>query len=105
MDVIRSPWRQAYVTEGAREPGCVLCRALRRRGGTPRAWWSTRAALNFVVMNLYPYNAGHVMVAPRRHVARLADATAEELAEMMVLARRLEASWGRSTGPTASTSA
>jgi ATP adenylyltransferase len=41
-------------------------------------------------MNLYPYNAGHVMVATRRHVGSLGDATAEELAEMMSLARRLE---------------
>ena len=48
------------------------------------------APLNFVVMNLYPYNSGHVMVAPRRHVATLQAATAEELAEMMALARRME---------------
>ncbi len=41
-------------------------------------------------MNLFPYNAGHVMVAPGATWARSADATAEELAEMMALARRLE---------------
>jgi ATP adenylyltransferase len=46
--------------------------------------------LNFVVMNLFPYNGGHVMVAPRRHVGSLAAATLEELSEMMALARRLE---------------
>jgi ATP adenylyltransferase len=49
-----------------------------------------RGDSNFIVMNLYPYNAGHVMVAPRRHVGSLAEATTEELAEMMSLARRLE---------------
>jgi ATP adenylyltransferase len=37
------------------------------------------AAHTFVVMNLYPYNAGHVMIAPRRHVGSLAEATPEEL--------------------------
>ena len=41
-------------------------------------------------MNLYPYNAGHVMIAPRRHVGSLAEATPEELSETMALARRLE---------------
>jgi ATP adenylyltransferase len=41
-------------------------------------------------MNLYPYNAGHVMVAPLRHVASLSLATPEEVAETMTLARRLE---------------
>ena len=49
------------------------------------------AAFNFVVMNLFPYNSGHLMVAPRRHVATLQGATSEELDEMMALARRLEA--------------
>jgi ATP adenylyltransferase len=49
------------------------------------------SALNFLVMNLYPYSSGHVMIATRRHVATLGEATAEELAEMMALARRLEA--------------
>jgi ATP adenylyltransferase len=46
--------------------------------------------LNVVVMNLYPYNGGHLMVAPRRHVATLSAASPEELAEMMALARRTE---------------
>jgi ATP adenylyltransferase len=46
--------------------------------------------LNFVVMNLYPYNGGHVMVAPKRHVGTLSEATVPELTEMMALARRLE---------------
>ncbi len=49
-----------------------------------------RAPLSFVVVNLYPYSSGHLMVAPRRHLGRLADATPEELTEMMALARRLE---------------
>jgi ATP adenylyltransferase len=44
-----------------------------------------------VVANLYPYSGGHVMVAPRRHVGSLGEATPEELGEMMSLARRLEA--------------
>jgi ATP adenylyltransferase len=44
----------------------------------------------FVVMNLFPYNAGHVMVAPARHVGSLGLATPEELAEIMALAQRLE---------------
>jgi ATP adenylyltransferase len=89
MDRIWSPWRQAYVTEGVREPGCILCRAAE----TPNDEGSLVVhvgALNFVVLNLYPYNAGHVMIAPKRHFATLGEATDPELAEMMTLARRLE---------------
>ena len=50
-------------------------------------------------MNLYPYNAGHVMIAPRRHLGSLAEATPEELSEMMALARRLESVMAEVYGP------
>lgn len=89
MERLRSPWRQAYVTGAQAQPGCVMCNALGAAGRDDSLVVHV-AALNFVMMNLYPYNSGHVMIAPHRHVARLADATAEELAEMMRLARRLE---------------
>jgi ATP adenylyltransferase len=91
---IWSPWRKAYVTAGAREAGCVLCRAL-EHAADPDSLVVQVAALNFVVMNLYPYNAGHVMIAPRRHLGSLAEATSEELSEMMALARRLESVMAR----------
>jgi ATP adenylyltransferase len=44
----------------------------------------------FVILNLYPYNSGHLMVVPRRHVGTLAAAAADELCEMMELTRRAE---------------
>jgi len=84
-----TPWRQAYVTEGARPASCVLCRA--QEDGEAEKLRVHVGEKNFVVMNLYPYNAGHVMVAPKRHIGSLAEATPEELSEMMALARRLEA--------------
>jgi ATP adenylyltransferase len=80
----------AYVTSADRTPGCVLCRARDGEGGADRLIVHV-AETNFVVMNLYPYSGGHVMVAPKRHLGSLAEATPEELAEMMALARRLEA--------------
>lgn len=90
MDVIRSPWRSAYVSRAAdAEPGCVLCNAL-AGAGTPESLVVHVAPLCFLVMNLYPYNSGHVMISPRRHVGSLSDATAEEATEMMLLSRRLE---------------
>jgi ATP adenylyltransferase len=89
MDTIWSPWRRAYVTSAARDPGCVLCRSLDGAAEADSLVVHV-AAHNFVVMNLYPYNAGHVMIAPRRHVGSLAEASAEERSEMMDLARWLE---------------
>ena len=77
------------MTSADRTPGCVLCRARDGEGGADRLIVHT-AEWNFVVMNLFPYTGGHVMVAPKRHLGSLAEATAEELSEMMALARRLE---------------
>ena len=77
------------MTEGVRTAACVMCDALAHAGSDDSLVVHV-GALNFVVMNLYPYNSGHVMVAPRRHVGSLQAATPEELAEMMALARRLE---------------
>jgi ATP adenylyltransferase len=90
MERIYAPWRRAYVTGEGKPGGCVLCDALANRDAEDSLVVHV-APLNFVMMNLYPYNSGHVMVATRRHVATLQGATPEELDEMMALARRLEA--------------
>ena len=74
---------------GDRDQGCVLCRAI-EAAREPASLVVHVAALNVVVMNLYPYNGGHLMIAPRRHLANLRDARPEELGEMMLLARRTE---------------
>ena len=49
-----------------------------------------RTPLSFVVLNLYPYNNGHLMVVPKRHVASLASSTPEELTDLMRLTRHAE---------------
>jgi ATP adenylyltransferase len=67
----------------------VFCRAV-EEASRPESLVLHLASLNVVVMNLFPYNGGHLMVAPRRHVGSLAEATPAELAEMMALARETE---------------
>jgi ATP adenylyltransferase len=49
-----------------------------------------RGRVCYVILNLYPYNNGHMMVVPNRHVANLASTTAEEQAELMRLTRHAE---------------
>ena len=78
-----------YVTTVDKTPGCILCNARDGVEGSEKLLVH-ESALNIVLMNLYPYTSGHVMVAPKRHVATLSEATAEELADMMALTRRLE---------------
>ena len=49
-----------------------------------------RSPLSYVILNLYPYNNGHLMVVPHRHVATLASSTADELGDLMRLTRHAE---------------
>jgi ATP adenylyltransferase len=89
MDILRSPWRTAYVTRDPGDEGCVFCKAL-EKASEPESLVVHAGILAFVVMNLFPYNAGHVMVVPRRHVGSLGEVTEAELTEVARLARRLE---------------
>ena len=49
-----------------------------------------RNPLSYVILNLYPYNNGHLMVVPNRHVATLASSTPDELGDLMRLTRHAE---------------
>jgi ATP adenylyltransferase len=88
MDRLWSPWRLAYVTgaSGDTPPACVFCAA----AGAATEGLDGRDSLvlvrgdhTFVILNLYPYNNGHLMVVPHRHVASLAALTSAEAAEVM----------------------
>ena len=93
MERLWSPWRLDYVSgTGAAGGECVFCAAL-TGAETSRPGSSlivARADTCFVILNLYPYNNGHVMVVPNRHVGSLAEASATELGELMTMAQRAE---------------
>jgi ATP adenylyltransferase len=89
-DIMWAPWRMAYVgAEHAgeyEEPSCVFC-DLPRRDDDERSLILRRGRRAFVIMNLYPYNNGHLMMVPYEHVDSLRDLPVETLAEMMELAQ------------------
>ena len=68
--------------------GCIFCEALGREADDSLLLYRGRTC--FVILNLYPYNNGHLMVVPNRHVAALAGAEPGELAELMALTRHAE---------------
>lgn len=88
MDHLWSPWRLQYVTGGTARPGCVFCTA--DDDGGQEALIVHRGAAAYVILNLFPYNNGHLMVVPGRHIASLVDATRDELIELMELTRLSE---------------
>ena len=83
MERLWSPWRLAYVTGSGGTNGCVFC-------DTTDDLLLFRGRVTFVILNKYPYNNGHVMVVPNRHVPSLSALTAEEQAELMRLTRHAE---------------
>jgi len=89
MDFIWSPWRYDYLASGGAKPSsCVFCVATDRTHDAERLI-VFRGIYNFVILNLFPYTSGHVMVAPYDHLDTLAVAKPEQLVEMMELAQRL----------------
>lgn len=82
-----APWRMEFI-RGPKEEGCFLCRII-REGPSQDAenLVVCRGKTGLLLMNRYPYNGGHLMAAPYRHVGTLGTLSPEELAEMMELTR------------------
>jgi ATP adenylyltransferase len=89
MEHIWAPWRLAYVTGAEQRPdeGCFLCVA---RSGTDDAATLViaRSKRCFAILNRYPYNPGHLMIAPNDHVPSITDLSAATLTAVMTLAQR-----------------
>jgi ATP adenylyltransferase len=88
MEHLWSPWRLAYITGTGQPTGCVFCTALTDAEADQLILFRGRTC--FVILNLFPYNNGHLMVVPNRHVASLAALSADELCELAELTQRSE---------------
>jgi len=88
MDRIWSPWRHSYVTRAEEPAGCVFCIA--RTVGEGRQLIVHEGTLAYVILNKFPYNSGHLMVVPHRHIAHLAGLEDSELSEMAKLTQLSE---------------
>ncbi len=82
MERIFAPWRIRYVL-ATKPKDCVFCSAA--RGDEREMLVVYKAERSFVIMNRHPYNPGHVMVCPKRHVPSTEDLSDEELLEIMRL--------------------
>ncbi|MDD4635082.1 MAG: HIT domain-containing protein [Dehalococcoidales bacterium] len=89
MEHLWSPWRIEYIrlAKSGEEQGCILCDKPNEQDDTENLILA-RGDYNFVIMNRYPYIAGHLMVAPLRHTALLEDLSPEELLEHFQLVQK-----------------
>jgi ATP adenylyltransferase len=78
MNKLWAPWRVKYVTKVIKKTkGCVFCKILREKNDK-KNFIIKRKKHAYSVLNIYPYNNGHMMIIPRRHVSDLGDFTREE---------------------------
>ena len=89
MDYLWTPWRYQYITTADKAEGCPFCHK-RDIGDDRKALIVHRARHNFVILNLFPYTSGHMMVVPYEHLDSLEKLPAEAAVEMIELAQRLE---------------
>ncbi len=73
-----------YIENHGKEGGCIFCSALERTDG-PENLIVHRGQVAFVILNLYPYTSGHLMVVPNLHKATLEELNPEIRSEMMEL--------------------
>lgn len=84
MRVLWAPWRMAYIKKAARLTGCIFCDKSRRRTDAANLILH-RGRSGFVMMNLFPYNSGHLMVSPYTHVKSLDLLSTDESLDLLAL--------------------
>ena len=87
-ETLWAPWRMEYILDKTPSPGCIFCLPGGHRGPLRERLVLFSDPLVFVMMNRFPYNNCHLLVAPRRHVATLSEASAEERAALIDLTAR-----------------
>ena len=93
MDVLWSPWRYDYITSSGAEKksGCVFCNILNNSASDEENFILKRAEFNFVILNIYPYTSGHLMIVPYDHLAMLDESSKKATDELMELTKSVQA--------------
>ncbi len=95
MDLLWSPWRYDYIKSGDQKlPAdsgiCVFCEILNSPATDEEKFILHRAGHNFVILNIYPYISGHLMIVPFAHIAELDQASKAITDELMDLTKRCQ---------------
>ena len=87
MDRLWSPWRYGYVSKARASDPCIFCEKASQNQDRENLV-VYRGRLNLVLLNLYPYTTGHLMIAPYQHGGSFADFPTQTLHEMMDLSQQ-----------------
>ena len=104
MKKLYAPWRSSYTTDTTRgkhdestPEDCAFCTKFRTQDDA-KSYILARFKHHAVLLNLYPYNAGHVLVCPYRHVADYTELTPDETAEFAEFTKRAVRALRRASG-------
>lgn len=100
MDHIWAPWRLEYIRKAEKTDACFLC-AKAQQNQDKASYILYRGKSNFVMLNLFPYNPGHILVVPYKHTGDLNELTPEEIYEHFDLIRRSINALSETIGSTA----
>ena len=92
-----APWRIKYILK-EKPDGCVFCEKLNDNNDKDN-YILERGKDSFTIMNIYPYNNGHLMIVPNRHIAEIEQLTVNEMSEMMELVSRAVKALKKSMNP------
>ena len=92
MERLWSPWRYEYLTSGGGDEssGCVFCEIQKDPANYEKNFVLHRASHSFIVLNIYPYISGHLLIVPFAHVGELDAAGKETTDELMDLTKRCQ---------------
>jgi len=85
---IWAPWRTVYIGSQIHDTQCIFCEKLNSNQDDIN-YVLLRAEKVFVLLNLYPYNNGHLLIAPNRHVGELDELAEQEILELGLVAKKM----------------
>jgi ATP adenylyltransferase len=95
MDILWNPWRYDYIKSGEQDASavksdCVFCELQKNPATDEEKFILHRAGFNFIILNIYPYISGHLMVVPYEHIADLDRADKQTTDELMDLSKKCQ---------------
>lgn len=94
-DRLWAPWRRGYVGK-KRKGKCIFCAAV---SPSRKSYLLLVSRYSMAILNIYPYNNGHVMVAPRRHVKDLSLLSQAEALDLFSTIKKIKKALGRALRP------
>ncbi|MCS7231265.1 MAG: HIT domain-containing protein [Elusimicrobiota bacterium] len=87
MNILWAPWRVKFI-RAKKQKGCIFCKKIKEKNDE-KNYIIYRGKFCFVILNIYPYNNGHLMIVPYRHIANLEDINSNEFLELFELAKKM----------------